>query len=120
MVEDRAVAHLARAAARSIRLGDAPRRARVGPGKSLFEVKANDRIVLLAPALARAVFAEPEPEAKPAQAKRPTRGKGGSSKKGKATKKSAPRRPAAKRQPAVRAGRHPKATPPKPKKRKRS
>jgi DNA gyrase subunit A len=51
--EDRAVVHLARAAARSFRLDDAPRRARTGPGKHLFELKEGDRVVDLSMVMAR-------------------------------------------------------------------
>jgi DNA gyrase subunit A len=89
--DDRAVAHLARAAARSIRLGDAPRRARAGSGKLLFEVKENDRIVRLSPAVARAVLPEPEPKPAPAETKATGRGKTSRSKGKPARKGGKPR-----------------------------
>jgi DNA gyrase subunit A len=59
--EDRAVVHLARAAARSIRFDDAPRRARTGPGKHLFELKEGDRVVDLSMVMARPDVALPKP-----------------------------------------------------------
>jgi hypothetical protein len=97
--DDRAVGHLARAAARSIRLGDAPRRARAGSGKSLFEVKENDRVVRLTPAFARAVLPEPEPKPAPAAPRATGRGKTGRA-KGKPAKKAARRRAGGGKQPA--------------------
>jgi len=51
--EDRAVVHLARASARSIRFDEAPRRTRTGPGKALFELKEGDRVLDLSVAAAR-------------------------------------------------------------------
>jgi DNA gyrase subunit A len=53
---DRAVARLEKAADRSIRFGDAPRRARTGPGKELFAVKDDDRVTALRPVIDRPVF----------------------------------------------------------------
>jgi DNA gyrase subunit A len=51
--EDRAVVHLSRASARSIRFDDAPRRARTGPGKALFELKEGVRVLDLSVVAAR-------------------------------------------------------------------
>jgi DNA gyrase subunit A len=103
-VEDRAVVHLVRAAARSIRLGDAPRRARVGPGKALFEVKQNDRVMLLSPALAKPAFAEPEPKPAPAAVERGKKRKSAGAKKRRGSEKAKARkhsatRPAKKQRP---------------------
>ncbi len=56
--EDRAVIRLARSPARALRFGDAPRRSRAASGKVLFEVKENDRVIALHPALARPELAE--------------------------------------------------------------
>jgi DNA gyrase subunit A len=56
--EDRAVVRLARSPARAIRLGDAPRRSRAASGKVLFEVKENDRVIAVHPALPRPEFKE--------------------------------------------------------------
>lgn len=50
---DRAVARLAKAADRSIRYADAPRRARTGPGKEIFPVKESDRVTALDPVIER-------------------------------------------------------------------
>ena len=61
--EDRAVAHLARAAARTVRLGDAPRRGRGASGKVLFEVKENDRVVGLVSVAGRPEWKEPSRDA---------------------------------------------------------
>jgi DNA gyrase subunit A len=94
--EDRAVAHLARAAARSIRLGDAPRRARVGSGKPLFEVRENDRVVRLSPALARAVFAEPPAAPGPREKAKGSKQKGRRG-RGRPAKRPAARKRAAKK-----------------------
>jgi hypothetical protein len=100
--DDRAVAHLARAAARSIRLGDAPRRARAGSGKLLFEVKENDRVVRLSPSVSRAVLPEPEPKPAPAEPKATRRGKTSRS-KGKPARKAAKPLPAGGQRPARKA-----------------
>ncbi|MEW6567057.1 MAG: DNA gyrase subunit A, partial [Chloroflexota bacterium] len=76
--EDRAVVHLARAPARSIRLGDAPRRTRAASGKPLLEVKGNDRVVGLFPVLPRPALPQvgeaPEPPRKPKRAAAKTGG----------------------------------------------
>jgi DNA gyrase subunit A len=50
---DRAVARLSKAADRSIRYADAPRRARTGPGKEIFPVKEGDRVTALDPVIER-------------------------------------------------------------------
>jgi DNA gyrase subunit A len=113
--EDRAVGHLARAAARSIRLGDAPRRSRAGSGRGLFELKENDRVVRLTPAIGRPAFAEPEPRPASARAGRRKKGAGPKAKRGRPSKKAEPKRAgsakrAARKAPAKRTA--PKKTPP--------
>ena len=66
LADDRAVIHFARAAAKPIRLGDAPRRARAAAGAALVEVKDNDRVEGLFPVLPRPVLRlEPEPPSQP-------------------------------------------------------
>ncbi len=111
LADDRAVVHLSRSAAKSIRLGDAPRRARLGPGAALVEAKDNDRVEGVYPVLPRPVFqAEPEPPAKPAAKRTGAKSKGQSPKpasarrQGTKAKLSAARKPrpapAAKRKPA--------------------
>jgi DNA gyrase subunit A len=50
---DRAVAHLKKGAARSIRFSDAPRRLRNASGKGLFEVQRGNRVTLLTPIIKR-------------------------------------------------------------------
>ena len=108
LAEDRAVVHMARAAARSIRLGDAPRRARAGSGKALFEVKENDRVVRLTPTIGRTVFAEPEARTLPSESggRRKTRAPKG--KKRQAAKKAGQRQPASgKRTPSKTAAKRP-------------
>jgi len=65
--DDRAVIHFSRSPAKSIRVGDAPRRARVGPGKALVELKESDRVAAVYPVLPRpAPSPPPEPPAGPA------------------------------------------------------
>jgi DNA gyrase/topoisomerase IV subunit A len=56
--EDRAVVHLARGAARSVRFDDAPRRSRHGGGKKLIDLGESDRVTSLSPARPRPVFLE--------------------------------------------------------------
>jgi DNA gyrase subunit A len=51
--DDHAIAHLARAGARSLRFSDAPRRSRAANGARLVEVKAKDQLVTLSGATAR-------------------------------------------------------------------
>lgn len=53
---DRAVAHLLKGAARSIRFSDAPRRLRNASGKRLFEVHKGNRVTLLTPVIKRPDF----------------------------------------------------------------
>jgi DNA gyrase subunit A len=64
--DDRAVIRLSRAAARSIRFSDAPRQARTGPGKILFPIGENDRVLSLTTTIARPLT----PKAKKKTAKR--------------------------------------------------
>ncbi len=68
--EDRVVVHLARAPARSIRFGDAPRRSRAAGGKVLVEVKGNDRVVGVFPVVPRSAPPGPPPEPKPPRTKK--------------------------------------------------
>jgi DNA gyrase subunit A len=71
--DDRAAIRLARAAARSIRFSDAPRRARTGPGKMLFPIGENDRVLSLTAIIARPLIPKPKKKTtkrrKPASAK---------------------------------------------------
>ncbi len=79
---NRAVAQLARAAARSIRVGAAVRRERNSSGKSLFPVNPKDRVAQLSPVIPR-----PREEPQPKPKATPTRPK----KKPKAVKAKPPR-----------------------------
>jgi DNA gyrase subunit A len=91
--EDRAVAHLARAAAHSLRFADFPRRSRAAAGKLAFEVKAGDRVTDVAGIVARPTFKPLEVETV-AEASAPKR---------KAARRETPpkgRRRAARREPA--------------------
>jgi DNA gyrase subunit A len=54
--KDRAVAHLKKGAARSIRFSDAPKRLRNASGKKLFDVKKSNRVTLLTPVIHRPDF----------------------------------------------------------------
>jgi DNA gyrase subunit A len=67
--DDRAVVHLSRSPARSIRLGDAPRRARTAVGKTIVEVKATDKVSSLTPPSPRPQLA-PTPEARASKPKK--------------------------------------------------
>jgi DNA gyrase subunit A len=98
--DDRVAVHQTRSGARSLRLGDAPRRTRGGAGKTLFEVKETDRVTRIAAGSPRLEWkAPPEPEPKPST--KPNR----SSRKGKPARKQPARRttrptPAARKAPA--------------------
>jgi DNA gyrase subunit A len=73
--DDRVAIHSSRGVARSLRVGDAPRRTRGAAGKALLEVKDSDRVVRVSAGQPRSeVMAPPEPEPAPKKA---------SSKKGK-------------------------------------
>jgi DNA gyrase subunit A len=86
--DDRVAVHQARGAARSLRVGDAPRRSRGAAGKALIEVKDSDRVVRITSCLPRVeVMAPPKPE--PAPGKR-------AAKKAKTAAKASARRPARK------------------------
>jgi len=50
---NRAVVHLAKGAARSVRFSDAPKMARTAVGKKLFEVKPGNRVTYLTPVISR-------------------------------------------------------------------
>jgi DNA gyrase subunit A len=70
----RATIHLAKAAARSIRFDDAPRRARTGSGKMLFPIKEGDKVVALQsviprPAISISKVGSPKKRKKPAGGK---------------------------------------------------
>jgi DNA gyrase subunit A len=73
--EDKLVVHLARVGAKSLRFGDAPRRARSAVGKLVIEVKEKDSVVGLSPAQARleAAPVEEKPAGKTDEA---TKGRG--------------------------------------------
>ena len=86
--DDRVAVHQARAGARSLRLGDAPRRTRASSGKMLLEVKDTDRIARIAAGLARLEL-KPAPEPEPA----PRRKLAKAGKKGKPPAKKAARKP---------------------------
>ena len=53
---DRAVAHLQKGVARSIRFSDAPRRLRNASGKNLIDVQKGNRVTMLTPVIQRPVF----------------------------------------------------------------
>ncbi len=53
---DRAVAHLQKGAARSIRFSDAPKRLRNASGKKLIDIKGKNRVTLLTPVVPRPVL----------------------------------------------------------------
>jgi DNA gyrase subunit A len=67
--DDRAVAHLARGSARSMRFSDAPKRSRPGPGKKLFDLKESNRVTHVTPVVAR-----PSIETKKTPARKPKSG----------------------------------------------
>ncbi len=71
--EDRAVVHLARAPARSVRFGDAPRRSRAAGGKALVDVKGNDRVVGVFAVMTRPAVPEPPAEPRPSRAPKNSR-----------------------------------------------
>jgi DNA gyrase subunit A len=66
---DRAVAHLKKGAARSIRYSDVPRRTRPAGGKNLFELKAGNKVTQLSSVQPRPDFETSKPD----QKKRSTR-----------------------------------------------
>jgi DNA gyrase subunit A len=67
--DDRVAIHSSRGAARSLRVGDAPRRTRGAAGKSLIEVKDSDRVVRVSAGQPRSeVLAPPEHEPAPKKA----------------------------------------------------
>ncbi|MCX6071919.1 MAG: hypothetical protein NTU91_13860, partial [Chloroflexi bacterium] len=88
--DDRVAIHSSRGAAKSLRVGDAPRRTRGAAGKALIEVKDSDRVVHVTAGQPRSeVLAPPEPEPAPKKT---------ASKKGKrAAKPGAKKKPAAKK-----------------------
>jgi DNA gyrase subunit A len=64
--DDRVAVHQSRGAAKSLRVGDAPRRTRGAAGKALIEVKDSDRVVRVTAGQPRPeVKAPPEPETAP-------------------------------------------------------
>jgi len=104
--EDRVAVHASRGAARSLRVGDAPRRTRGAAGKMLIEVKDTDRVVRVTacqPRLEVMLPPEPEPAARKAAAKKGKKGTKSVAKRGekkpagkKTTRKPASARPASK------------------------
>jgi DNA gyrase subunit A len=93
--DDRVAVHQARGAAKSLRVGDAPRRSRGASGKALIEVKDSDRVVRVTAGMPQVeVKAPSEPEPAPARPT-PRKGKGGALPAGKRPgKKPAGRKPA--------------------------
>lgn len=61
--EDRAIAHLTKGAARSIRFSDAPRRVRASAGKQLFEVPAGVEVIEITSVIGRPMFELIQPRA---------------------------------------------------------
>ena len=95
--EEHAIAHLARAGARSLRFSAAPRRSRAAAGARLVEVKAKDHLVTLRGAVARPDFAarvEEKPPKRSRKAKAPTKAR--KSKAARAQKAPAKKTPAKK------------------------
>ncbi len=58
--KDRAVVHFSRGAPRSLRFGDAPRRARASSGKVIFELEGKIKVRSISPSLPRSTIA-PQP-----------------------------------------------------------
>jgi len=80
--KDRAVVHFSRGAPRSLRFGDAPRRARASSGKVIFELEGKNRVRRISPSLPRSKIApQPVKKAKPQKSKSKKAGKGKTSKK---------------------------------------
>ena len=77
-IKDRAVVHFSRGAPRSLRFGDAPRRARASSGKIIFELERNIRVRRISPSLPRSTIA-PQPvkkaKAQKSKTKKGVRGK---------------------------------------------
>ena len=67
--KDRAILRFSRSAPRSLRFGDAPKRARASSGKLLFELGQGNRVTAVEPALPRP-FVEPASTPKNAQSKK--------------------------------------------------
>jgi DNA gyrase subunit A len=85
--DDRAAAHKARGAARSVRYSQAPKRARTSAGKSLFPVRQGNRVTRITPVVQRAEF-QPSKEPKPSKKNSPkkNRKRSAKGKKGKGRK----------------------------------
>jgi len=106
--DDRVAIHPSRGAAKSLRVGDAPRRTRGAKGKALIDVKDSDRVVRVTAGQPRMeVKLAPEPEPPPRRA---------ASKKGKQTAKRVAKRavkkPAARKATRKPAASHPVSKPP--------
>ncbi|MDF1499555.1 MAG: DNA gyrase subunit A [Anaerolineales bacterium] len=88
--KDRAIVRFGRRQPRSLRFGDAPRRARASVGKAMFDMGESNEITRIDPALPRPSYRDlPAPSARP-------------EKKKETTKKSAPKKkPAAKKKSAA-------------------
>ena len=93
-VKDRAVVHFSNGAPRSLRFGDAPRRARASAGKVIFELEGKNRVRRISPSLPRSTIT-PQP-VKKAKA---TKSKPKQAAKGKSPKKAAPSTKAKKKVP---------------------
>jgi hypothetical protein len=59
-IKDRAVVHFSRGAPRSLRFGDAPRRARTSAGRVIFELEGKNRVRRISPSLPRSTIV-PQP-----------------------------------------------------------
>ncbi len=95
--DDRVAVHPSRGAAKSLRVGDAPRRTRGAKGKALIELKDSDRIVRVAagqPHVEVKLPPEPEPPPKKAASKKGKKAARPAAKR--AGKKSAAKKPARK------------------------
>jgi len=93
-IKDRAVVHFSSGAPRSLRFGDAPKRARASAGKVIFELEGKNRVRRISPSLPRSTMA-PQPVK---QAKAPI-SKPKKAAKGKVPKKAAPSAKARKKVP---------------------
>jgi DNA gyrase subunit A len=74
--KDRAVVHFSRGAPRSLRFGDAPRRARASSGKVIFELEGKIKVRRISPSLPRSTIApQPVKKAKKSKPKKEAKGK---------------------------------------------
>ena len=93
-IKDRAVVHFSRGAPRSLRFGDAPRRARASSGKVIFELEGKNRVRRISPSLPRSTIApQPVKKAKIKRSKPKTAAKRKTSKKTKPSTKAGTAKP---------------------------